>query len=147
MFETPEGIDLGLRVAGPISRALAWIIDAFIRYSVLFALSTVLASLLSFGMGLFLILLFLLEWFYPVVFEVVRGATPGKKAMGLLVVHDNGTPVGWSASMIRNLLRSVDFLPFFYCAGLISILLNSRFKRLGDLAAGTLVVYAATRRT
>jgi uncharacterized RDD family membrane protein YckC len=141
-FETPEGVDLGLRVAGPVSRALAWVIDALIRYAVLFALTTVSASLLGLGFGLFMIMLFLMEWLYPVVFEVTRGATPGKKAMGLLVVHDNGTPIGWSASMIRNLLRSVDFLPLLYGFGLVSILLNSRFKRLGDLAAGTLVVYA-----
>ncbi len=141
-FETPEGVDLGLRVAGPISRALAWVIDALIRYAVLFALTTVTASLLGLGFGLFMIMLFLLEWLYPVVFEVTRGATPGKKAMGLLVVHDNGTPIGWSASLIRNLLRSVDFLPLFYGFGLVSVLLNSRFKRLGDLAAGSLVVYA-----
>jgi uncharacterized RDD family membrane protein YckC len=145
-FETPEGADLGLRVAGPVSRALAWVIDAAIRYAVLMVASIVLTPLEELGMGLLLILLFLLEWFYPVVFEVVRGATPGKKAMGLLVVHDNGTPVGWPASMIRNLLRVIDFLPLFYCFGLISVLLNSRFKRLGDLAAGTLVVYAEESR-
>jgi uncharacterized RDD family membrane protein YckC len=141
-FETPEGVDLGLRVAGPVSRALAWVIDAAIRYAVLTALSIVLLPLLGLGIGLFLIMLFLLEWFYPVVFEVTKGATPGKKAMGLLVVHDNGTPIGWSASIIRNLLRVVDFLPLFYCIGLISVFLNRHFKRLGDLAAGTLVVYA-----
>ncbi len=145
-FETPEGVDLGLHVAGPVSRALAWVLDALIRYAVLLALSIVLTPLLELGFGLFLILLFLVEWFYPVIFEVVRGATPGKKAMGLLVVHDNGTPVGWSASLIRNLLRGIDFLPLFYCFGLISVLLNSRFKRLGDLAAGTLVVYAEKPR-
>ncbi len=145
-FETPEGVDLGLHVAGPVSRALAWVIDALVRYAVLLAFSIVLTPFLELGFGLFLILLFLVEWFYPVVFEVVRGATPGKKAMGLLVVHDNGTPVGWSASLIRNLLRGIDFLPLFYCFGLISVLLNSRFKRLGDLAAGTLVVYAEKPR-
>ncbi|HEY0721408.1 MAG TPA: RDD family protein, partial [Gammaproteobacteria bacterium] len=77
-----------------------------------------------------------------------RGATPGKKAMGLTVVHDNGTPIGWPASLIRNLLRVIDFFPLLYGAGLLSMLINRQFKRLGDLAAGTLVVYAErTRRS
>jgi hypothetical protein len=84
----------------------------------------------------------LVEWFYPVWFELRSGATPGKKAMGLVVVHDDGTPVGPSASLIRNLLRALDFLPLFYATGLISMLIDRDFRRLGDLAAGTLVVYA-----
>ena len=76
------------------------------------------------------------------------GATPGKKALGLIVVHDDGTPVGWPAALTRNLLRFVDFLPLFYLFGLVSIALSRDFKRLGDHAAGTLVVYreAAARR-
>lgn len=84
---------------------------------------------------------FLLEWFFPVVFEITSGATPGKKAMGLVVVHDNGTPVSVSASLIRNLLRVADFLPLLYGIGLLSMLANRNFQRLGDMVAGTLVVY------
>ena len=140
-FQTPEGVDLGLRIAGPLPRSLAWAIDGAVRYSALFALSLLVSRLAGLGMGLFLLLLFLVEWFYPVVFEVTRGATPGKKAMGLAVVHDNGTPVGWPASLIRNMLRVIDFFPLLYGAGLLSMLINRQFKRLGDLAAGTLVVY------
>ncbi len=140
-FETPEGVDLSLRVAGPLPRALAWVLDTLIRYTVLFALSMVLLPLAELGIGTFLIMLFLMEWFYPVLFEVTRGATPGKKAMGLAVVHDNGTPIGWPASLIRNLLRVIDFFPVMYGLGLLSMLINRQFKRLGDLAAGTLVVY------
>lgn len=143
-FETPEGVDLGLRVAGPIPRALAFVLDTLIRYAVLFVLSMILLPLAELGGGAFLIMLFLMEWFYPVLFEVTRGATPGKKAMGLTVVHDNGTPIGWQASLIRNLLRTIDFLPLFYGIGLLSMLINRRFQRLGDLAAGTLVVYTET---
>ena len=70
-----------------------------------------------------------------------QGRTPGKKAMGLRVIHDDGTPVGWAASLTRNLLRAVDMLPFAYCVGAVSSLSHPSFKRLGDLAAGTLVVY------
>ena len=61
--------------------------------------------------------------------------------MGLRVIHDDGTPVGWSASLIRNLLRFVDMLPFAYTLGILSCLNHPAFKRLGDIAAGTLVVY------
>lgn len=145
-FETPEGVDLGLRIAGPVPRALAWAIDAAIRYAVVFGLSLVVFSLAKLGMGVFLVVLFLLEWLYPVYFEVTRGATPGKKALGLVVLHDNGTPVGWTASLIRNLLRVVDFFPVLYATGLASVLISRQFKRLGDLAAGTLVVYAEQGR-
>jgi uncharacterized RDD family membrane protein YckC len=140
-FETPEGVELGLRVAGPLPRALAWAIDAAVRYTILAALMVGVAWLADLGMGLFLIALFAMEWFYPVVFEVTQGRTPGKKAMGLAVVHDNGTPIGWPASLIRNLLRTIDFFPAFYGAGLVTMLVNRRFQRLGDLAAGTLVIY------
>ena len=89
-----------------------------------------------------LLLMFVLEWFYPVIGEVYfRGASPGKHLLGLRVVHDNGTPVGFSASMIRNLLRFVDFLPALYAFGLLSMFASTSFKRLGDWAAGTVVVY------
>lgn len=141
-IETPEGVELRLRVAGPVVRSLAWIIDLLIRGGVYIVLAIVLSKFGKFGWGLLLVGLFLIEWFYPVLFEVYRhGMTPGKRAMGLGVVNDDGTPVGWSASMIRNLLRYVDFLPVLYGFGLISMLLHPDFKRLGDIAAGTRVVY------
>jgi len=140
--ETPEGVELRLRVAGPVVRSIAWAQDVLIRGGVYIVLSVVLSLFGKFGWGLLLIALFLIEWFYPVWFEVYRhGATPGKRAFGICVVNDDGTPVGWSASVIRNLLRYVDFLPFLYGFGLASMLLRADGKRLGDLAAGTCVVY------
>lgn len=140
--ETPEGIELGLRVAGPVARALAWVADTLIKYGVLWGLFVVLAILGEGGFGLWLIALFLMEWLYPAFFEVYAdGATPGKKALGLQVVHADGTPVGWSAALIRNLLRAVDFLPAFYGLGIVAMLSNRDFQRLGDLAAGTVVIY------
>ncbi|UTW45117.1 RDD family protein [bacterium SCSIO 12696] len=141
-YETPEGIELKLPLAGPAVRASAWLIDLLIRSAVYLIASWIFAWLGKVGTGIILLLVFLLEWFYPVVFEATRGATPGKKVMGLLVCQDNGTPLSWSASLLRNLLRVVDFLPFMYGFGLLSTLLNRDFKRLGDLAAGTVVVYA-----
>lgn len=141
---TPEGVPLELSPAGPVPRAVAFGIDLAIRGVIMWVVTMVFSFLGDFGVGVMLLLMFLLEWLYPTLFEVLRnGATPGKRLFGLRVVHDSGVPVGWSASLIRNLLRGVDFLPFGYGFGLLSTLLNRDFKRLGDLAAGTLVVYDA----
>jgi len=140
-YETPEGVELSFAVAGPVVRAAAWGIDLAVRLVGYFLLALLTALLGGVGTSLMLIGIFLLEWFYPVFFEVHNGMTPGKKALGLQVVHDDGTPLAWSSALLRNLLRSVDFLPFLNMAGLVTMLLNPQFKRLGDLAAGTLVVY------
>ncbi|MES9969764.1 MAG: RDD family protein [Candidatus Thiodiazotropha sp.] len=140
-YEVPEGVLLDYRLAGPVVRACAWGIDAAVRAVIYLALVVVLSLMGGLGMALILIGVFLIEWFYPVVFEMKNGATPGKRAMGIYVIQDNGTPVTPSASVIRNLLRAADFLPFLYATGLLTMLVNRHFKRLGDLAAGTLVVY------
>ena len=140
-IETPEGVSLNLQLAGPVPRCGAWLIDATIRLALYVPAGFLLSFTGNLGIGVFMIVLFLLEWFYPVVFELLWGATPGKRALGLKVVHTNGTPVRWQASMIRNLLRSADFLPLFYGFGVVAMLCNARFQRLGDLAAGTLVVH------
>ncbi len=139
---TPEGVELTLKVAGPIPRAAAWSIDLLIRLVIMLAVQVALTAMGKVGMGLSLLLWFALEWLYPVLFEVFwQGATPGKRQCHLRVLHEDGTPVGWRASVARNLIRAVDFLPFFYGFGLITMLLNRDFKRLGDLAAGTIVVH------
>ena len=139
---TPEGCEIDLRVAGPVARARAWFLDFLVRFGVWLLLAIAGSVIGDFGIGLLLVGAFLLEWFYPIVFEVYRnGQTPGKKACGLAVVHDDGRPVGWSAAFIRNTLRGIDFLPFFYATGFVASLLNAQGKRLGDLAAGTLVVH------
>ena len=140
--ETPEGIDLPLRPAGLLPRALAFAIDLGLRAVVLGLLLVVLAFLGKIGVGLGSVLLFVLSWWYMVLFEVLnQGRSPGKQLMGLRVVQDDGTPIGWSASLIRNLLRFVDMLPFGYSLGALSCLQHPTFKRLGDIAAGTLVIY------
>lgn len=142
-IETPEGVVLALRPAGLVPRFCAAAIDMVIRAVIYAVLGTTLIFAREMGVGIFLVLLFLLEWFYHVIFEVWRrGATPGKRVMGLVVVEDNGLPVSLGASVVRNLLRAVDFMPFFYGAGVVSLLLTRDFKRLGDLVAGTRVVYA-----
>jgi hypothetical protein len=94
------------------------------------------------GIGLLLIIGFALEWFYPTLFEALRhGQTPGKKAMGIAVVHANGSPLSFNGSLIRNLLRTADAFPLFYLLGFITTLISPRYQRLGDMAANTLVVY------
>ncbi|MCW9012272.1 MAG: RDD family protein [Gammaproteobacteria bacterium] len=140
--QTPEGIEINLRLAGIWPRSVAWMIDTIIRGVIYFVLALVVNQFGKFGTGLLLISIFIMEWFYPVLFEVLNnGVTPGKKSLGLQVVNADGTPIGWSSSMLRNILRTVDFLPLFYGVGLISMLMNDKFQRLGDLAADTLVVY------
>ncbi len=142
LVETPEGIDLQVDIAGPVPRILAYAIDVGIRLTVLIITSIILGSTGLFGTGILLILSFLLEWFYPVLFELYRqGQTPGKQLLGLAVVNDDLTPVSLSRSLTRNLLRSADFLPFAYLGGIASMSISRHFQRLGDIAAGTLVVH------
>jgi len=139
---TPEGCELNLRIAGPTVRARAWLTDFVIRLIVFIVAVLILAKFGRLGSGIALLLAFVLEWLYPVVFEVYwRGATPGKRMSNLVVLHDDGTPIGWGASFARNTLRFVDFLPFGYACGLLCMWLNQDSKRLGDLLAGTVVVY------
>lgn len=140
---TPEGVPLHLPVAGPVPRALAWLVDFALRAALLLLASLGLGLLGAAGMGVYLVLLFVVFWFYPVLFEVLSdGRTPGKRALGLRVVAADGAPVGWQASFVRNLLRTVDMLPFGYAAGLVSCLCDPSARRLGDMVAGTLVVHA-----
>ncbi len=147
--ETPEGVDLELRAAGPLLRGVAFGIDLLIRL-IIYAIAALAFGWFAGGRGVLLIVIFITEWFYPVLFEVLNhGKTPGKHAMRLCVVCNDGTPVNWGSAVMRNLLRVVDSLPFIspvvpiplYTFGLLSMLFSGQFRRLGDLAAGTLVVY------
>jgi uncharacterized RDD family membrane protein YckC len=150
IVETPEGVTLELAVAGPFVRAQAWMIDAIVRTLVSWVVAIPLTLLGRTGIGIFLLLTFLLTWAYPVAFEVLfGGATPGKRLLGLRVVHDDGTPVGFLASAIRNVVRAADFLPVGYALGLVCVLSRRDFKRIGDVAAGTVVVHegAGPRRS
>jgi uncharacterized RDD family membrane protein YckC len=142
--ETPEGIQLELRPAGLTARGYALIVDWGIRLAALYSVGTITSVMGGVGMGVWLVLLFAAEWLYPVCFELTAaGATPGKRLFNLRVVMDNGLPVTPAAALTRNLLRSADFLPFAYGFAIVSLLVRSDNKRLGDLAAGTLVVSTA----
>ncbi|MCP5055903.1 MAG: RDD family protein [bacterium] len=141
--ETPEGIELALSVAGLVPRGLAFLVDASIR-SVIYS-AAALGFFLWLGdaaVGPTLLVVFATEWFYPVAFEVLWGGrTPGKAGLGLRVVHLDGTPIRLPASLLRNLLIAADFLPVAYGFGIVSMLCDRNFRRLGDLAAGSLVVH------
>lgn len=141
--ETPEGIVLELRPAGLSVRYYAFLLDWGVRLALLYAAALTAAFFGGIGYAFWLILLFALEWLYPVVFELTpSGATPGKRAFGLKVVMDSGLPVTTAAAVTRNLLRVADFLPFGYGFAVVSLLLRRDGKRLGDIAAATLVVHA-----
>jgi len=145
-IETPEHVLLSFHEAGPVRRGLAWGIDAFLRGAVLFAFGVLLGvssdRAQGFKQGLLLVLLFALEWVYYVCFDLLwRGQSPGKRALGLRVVSAQGLPVGLGDSLLRNLLRAADFLPFGYVVGVTCMLFDGRFRRLGDLVAGSLVIY------
>jgi uncharacterized RDD family membrane protein YckC len=140
---TAQGIRLELRPAGLTARCYAFLLDMLIKLAVIYVFEIPILFAGGIGLAPAVLLLFALEWLYPVAFELTRwGATPGKRSLGLRVVMDNGVPVTPAASLIRNLLRAADFLPFLYGSAVVSMLLRRDFKRLGDLAAATLVVYA-----
>jgi len=143
---TPEGVDLEMTLAGLGSRFFATIIDTAIQTLLIIAL--VFVGTVFDGrtggvlVGIIVVLaLFVVTLGYPVVFETLAsGRTPGKRWTGLRVVRAGGRPVGFLASMIRNLLRIIDFLPGSYLVGLVFVVATKKNQRLGDLAAGTLVI-------
>ncbi len=148
---TPEGVTLDLPLAGVGSRGVATVIDAIIRAAALAAVSFAADwADLQLGAPVLLtvatVVVFLIVFGYDIAFEVANGGrTPGKAAVGLRVVRVGGAPVGLIASTIRNLLRLVDFLPFAYLVGMVAATANDKAQRLGDLAAGTIVVRESRR--
>lgn len=139
---TPEGLLLTLMPAGLLPRLWAWLIDLLIRAIIIIVIGIIGSFFGEAGSGIIAITYFIITWLYPVYFEVYRsGMTPGKKKQGIYVCHDDGTPISLQSSMIRNLLRVADFLPFAFAAGILTMMFTQRSQRLGDIIAGTLVVY------
>jgi uncharacterized RDD family membrane protein YckC len=147
-LDTPEGVQLELTLAGVGSRFAAALVDYLIQAVILVALTIVLAygvgldpSGGGFALAIWLLCYFILFAGYDVAFEVLNsGRTPGKRLNGLRVVRESGAPVTFATSAVRNVLRLVDIIPGSYLVGIAAILATSRNQRLGDLAAGTLVV-------
>jgi uncharacterized membrane protein SpoIIM required for sporulation/uncharacterized RDD family membrane protein YckC len=148
--DTPEHVAIGFELAGPGSRFTAFLIDGLILAALMIGLFFATAVLLNVipapampvTFAIALLAAFILFWGYFVWFEGFReGQTPGKRKVGLRVVHDGGYPLTLRGAVVRNLLRVVDSqpLPSWLLGGLF-ILLHPRAQRLGDLAAGTVVV-------
>lgn len=141
-IETPEGVEFEVHLAGPLPRMIAAMIDVFIRGLLYMLVAIPLAFLDNLGTGIFLLFMFVLEWGYPIYFEMYRdGATPGKMVFGLQVANADGTPINWKGSVLRNLLRAADFLPVGYALGIVVMASSGRFQRLGDLAGDTVVSF------
>jgi uncharacterized membrane protein SpoIIM required for sporulation/uncharacterized RDD family membrane protein YckC len=153
--DTPELVVLSYTIAGVGSRASAALIDYLFCFFILIVLTVGAGYIgLHFGakkltdnsgawiiavLGIFQ---FALLWLYYVLFEALAdGRTPGKRIMRLRVVRDGGLAINFEASAIRNLVRIVDLQPvLLYAVGMLTMIINSRGKRLGDIAAGTIVV-------
>ena len=142
--ETPEGIEYTLYPAGLCARFCAYGIDTCIEWAILLVFFIFYSIFLySFGgFWIFLLFYFILNWFYHVIFDVFfRGQSPGKRILGLRVVLSDGSPVSAGASFIRNLLRFVDGYIGLYLIAFLSASVSQAFRRPGDWAAGTLVIY------
>jgi uncharacterized RDD family membrane protein YckC len=141
---TPEGLVLDVVLAGAGSRFIAALLDTLLRLGIL------LAVLIAMGIGeapngfvgaVGIVLVFVLLFVYDVAFELAMGGqTPGKRWTGLRVTTTSGGAVGLGASLVRNLLRVVDFLPASYLVGIVLVAVTSKHQRVGDLVAGTIVV-------
>ncbi len=153
---TPENIAFHYIVAGPFRRLPAYLIDCLICTVTLVAtfLGIVLvfgaSGLVELGIGLWLLLAFAISWFYFGLFETFwNGQTPGKRLLGLRVLSVSGQPINAMQAIVRNVLRAVDAMPVLgsmalgipmYMVGLLAAAANDRYQRMGDLAAGTMVV-------
>lgn len=156
---SPESVTFTYDIAGPGSRFAALLVDVTVQLLLLFALWVVASGGLyldlaiyspsharSLGLSMWLwtlvvLLTFVILWGYFVFFEMTwNGQTPGKRLFGLRVMRAGGYPVDLLASSVRNLVRYVDFLPGTYSVGVITMFLSRQWQRLGDYAAGTLVV-------
>lgn len=162
---TPENISFEYQIAGPFRRLPAMILDIAFRWMIVivviliavfsgfFAIFPRSGVFLAVGMNLGI---FALSWFYGLFFEIVwNGQTPGKRAMNLRVVSVDGRPINGAQATIRNFLRVADFFPYVslealfpesglmiptLLVSLLCMIFTRRFQRVGDLAAGTMVV-------
>ncbi|MCB9701259.1 MAG: RDD family protein [Myxococcales bacterium] len=146
--ESPELVRFQYRLAGPSRRVLAYLFDLLIKAGVILVLGGLLLlggvnlkASAGWTIGLLLTVAFVAEWGYGVLFEsLMRGQTPGKRVMRLRVVKEGGQPINFMDALLRNLLRGADFLPGGYALGAAVMSVDPRFRRLGDLVAGTMVV-------
>jgi uncharacterized RDD family membrane protein YckC len=153
---TPEQVAVTYTLAGIGTRFAAMLLDtciqglaAVIVFVIAGALTTIPFERLgaldtmtpSWLLALTIIVVFGVIWGYFIFWETIwNGQTPGKRAAGIRVMRDGGYPVDFRAAFVRNIVRYVDFLPLFYGTGALAVFLSKDSKRLGDYAAGTIVV-------
>src|ERR1051325_3782075 len=145
--ETPEHVVIQLELAGLCSRLAAVSVDLFLLSLGEWFLSVVVSAIASGGEGALywlqavgLAIGFVLFWGYFVLFETLNaGRTPGKQLLGIRVVLETGHPITWAAAVVRNLVRFIDGLSLFFI-GFLMVLFHPQNKRLGDIAAGSIVV-------
>lgn len=153
-IDTPENVYFNYKVAGIGSRFLAALVDTLLIALVEIAIGVLLflpisnllddptRQLSGWILAIFGLVTFAIFWTYYIFFETIwNGQTPGKRRVGLRVIRTDGMPITFTESAIRNLVRIIDFLPVNYALGVITMFVSDQSRRLGDLAAGTLVVY------
>lgn len=163
LIVTPENITFEYRLAGPFQRLPAYLIDVVLRVLVLVVVGVAVtlvsggAGLIGLGLAGWLILWFVSDWLYGGLFEALwNGQTPGKRLFRLRVLSAEGQPINGMQAVLRNVLRAVDAQPVlplstefatgFHLVGLVAAAASGRFQRLGDLAAGTMVVVEQPQR-
>jgi len=151
-IETPELVAIQMPIAGIGSRFIALLVDYLIWIPGILIVGRLFAYFLpslsafnklseQWAFAIYLFLIFLFNWGYFTLFEAFwNGRTPGKRVARIRVIERSGRPIGLFESMARNFIRYVDQIPFFYAVGAIAIFVTKDHQRLGDLAAGTLVV-------
>jgi uncharacterized RDD family membrane protein YckC len=151
-IDTPELVAIQMPLAGIGSRFIALLVDYVIWFVGIGFVASIFAFLLpginafnrisaQWATALYLFLIFLFNWGYFTLFEAFwNGRTPGKRIARIRVIQRSGRAIGLFESMARNFVRYIDQIPFFYAVGAIAIFVTRDHQRLGDLAAGTLVV-------
>jgi uncharacterized RDD family membrane protein YckC len=151
-IDTPELVAIEMPLAGIGSRFIAILVDYLIWGAAFFLLIALAAIVIpavhvfgevsaNWAVGIFFLIVFLLQWGYFALFEAFgNGRTPGKRVAGIRVIHRSGRGIGFIESLARNLVRFVDYMPGFYAVGVVAIFVSRRHQRLGDMVAGTLVV-------
>ncbi|HPZ10362.1 MAG TPA: RDD family protein [Candidatus Eremiobacteraeota bacterium] len=153
---TPEAVEFDFELADLGSRFIAIFLDTIIQIVILLPVIGLIYLIQFLGIdtkinpdpfsswiiGLLFLFLFIMGFSgYYIIFELIwNGRTPGKRIVRIKVIKDGGYPLDITSSFIRNLIRLVDFLPFYYFLGIISILISKNKKRLGDIVAGSVVI-------
>jgi len=144
VIRTPEGIEFALPLAGPVSRMLAFLVDLAVIGALGKLIQTLLEPLKFFGEdiagALYVVGYFAISMIYGAAAEWIwRGQTVGKRLLGLRVVDARGFRLEPSQVMVRNLMRAIDMLPVLYLVGGVACFFHRHHRRLGDVAAGTVV--------